>query len=81
MEFKNYDLKREIFDRKEESDLCDSVYEIIEETPEFLDKLADSVDEVCDQLYDQAFEFILHCALMEMEFANGAQEADDEYEV
>lgn len=74
MRIENYDLKNEIMLRKEESALCESVFEIIEENSEFLKKLADSMDEVCGQLYDQAFEFILHCALMEMEIANSAQE-------
>lgn len=76
--FKNMDVRSIIAGKKAESPFCESVYNLMQESPEFTEQLSAQVGEVCESIFDMGFEFILHCALMEMEIAEKDQDEGEE---
>lgn len=67
MEFKSYDFRNKVLERKGESELFEAVYEIMEESEEVADTLENLVNNFFEQVYDNNLELAIQYALMDME--------------
>lgn len=67
MDFKNYDFRNKVLERKGESELFEAVCEIMEESEEVADTLENLVNNFFEQVYDNNLELAIQYALMDME--------------
>lgn len=67
MEFKSYDFRNKVLERKNESELFEAVCEIMEESEEVADTLENLVNNFFEQVYDNNLELAIQYALMDME--------------
>lgn len=67
MEFKSYDFRNKVLERKGESELFEAVCEIMEESEEVADTLENLVNNFFEQVYDNNLELAIQYALMDME--------------
>lgn len=67
MEFKSYDFRNKVLERKNESELFEAVCEIMEESGEVADTLENLVNNFFEQVYDNNLELAIQYALMDME--------------
>lgn len=77
MEFKSYDFRNKVLERKNESELFEAVCEIMEESEEVADTLENLVNNFFEQVYDNNLELAIQYALMDMEIngENAKEEA------
>lgn len=67
MEFKSYNFRNKVLERKNESELFEAVCEIMEESEEVADTLENLVNNFFEQVYDNNLELAIQYALMDME--------------
>lgn len=67
MEFKSYNFRNKVLERKGESELFEAVCEIMEESEEVADTLENLVNNFFEQVYDNNLELAIQYALMDME--------------
>ena len=67
MDFKSYDFRNKVLERKNESELFEAVCEIMEESEEVADTLENLVNNFFEQVYDNNLELAIQYSLMDME--------------